>query len=65
MYEEIYPIIISHIWEVTEEDRRSWWTNSERLNRVLSYRSYDDTNIERAAKRYTLFPNKIREWKNK
>ena len=46
-------------------DGWTWGTNTEKLNYMISYYNCDSDRTKRAVKRYTLFPNKIKEWQNK
>lgn len=43
----------------------TWGTNTEKLNYIISYDNHDSDRNKRAVKRYTLFPNKIKEWQSK
>lgn len=46
-------------------DGWTWGTNTEKLNYMISYYNCDSDRTKRAVKRYTLFPNKVKEWQNK
>lgn len=62
-YDDVEWEMLWYIDDITDEEAREWPKDySWRLNYKISEYNYDDDDLKRLVKKYTLFHNKIKEW---